>query len=496
MLERLKTRSIKGIAWAAGESGGVALLSLIVFTLLARILDPQDFGVVAFAGAFVFTFNLIVAHSFADTIVQRVSIDDDHVETAFWANMAIALVLAGLCHLGAGYAAEWLGEPALAEILPWLSWVLPLNALGILQMALFRREARFKAIAVRSLLGRGVGGIVGIGMALSGYGAWSLVGQQLSGTTVAALAMIVASPWRPRFRFSVPHLKVLWGFGFKVSASQLVNGVGEQALNLIIGSLLGSVVLGYFAIAWRVTQLVRSLIAGAVYHVGFNAFARLQEDRAAVARAFLQATRLSCLFGFPIGAGLAVLAGPMVVVIFGAKWSASIPLLSIFAFELLLAFYTMFFTGCYRAMGNAGWVLGLSAFYVGLGLAGAVAVSPLGPQAVALAWIAKSVVMLPVHVTLLRRMLQVPVTALLRPLGPPFVGSAIMAAGLIAFLGLAGDRLTDVTLLLIAVPAGAAIYAACIFVVSPDLLRTAARTIGIMVKPEDATGVEAPTARR
>lgn len=496
MRDGLKTRSIKGIAWAAGESGGVALLSLLVFVLLARILDPKDFGLVAFAGAFVFTFNLIVAHSFADAIVQRVAVDDDHVETAFWANLAVALGLAGLCHAGAGLAADHLGEPALAEILPWLSWVLPLNALGIVQMALFRREARFKAIAVRALLGRGVGGAVGIGMALGGFGAWSLVGQQLSGAAIAAAAMIVASRWRPRFRFSMPHLRALWGFGFKVSASQLVGGVGEQALNLLVGSLLGSVVLGYFSVAWRVIQLVRSLIAGAVYHVGFNAFARLQQDRTAVARAFLQATRLSCLFGFPIGAGIIVLAGPFIAVVFGAKWGDSVPILSIFALELFLAFYAMFFSGCYRAMGHAGWVLGLSVLYVGLGLTGAVAVSSLGMQAVALAWIAKSVVILPLHVTLMRRVLAVPATSLLRPIGPPILGSAIMAAGLLALTSLVGPRVEPGVLLLVAMPAGASIYTASIFLISPDLLQTAMRTLAIMVKRENAGGIEPSAPRR
>jgi len=490
MLERLKTLSIKGIAWSAGESAGVALFSLVVFTLLARILEPQHFGVVALAGVFVFTFNLIVGHSFADAIVQRVSIDPDHAETAFWTNLAIALALAGMCFAGAGYAAERLGEPALAEILPWLSLVLPLNALGIVQMALFRREAQFRAIALRSLLGRGVGGVVGVGMAFGGFGAWSLVGQQLSGSAVAALAMIVASPWRPRFRFSVLHLRQLWRFGFNVSASQLIGGVGEQALNLVVGSLLGSVALGYFNIAWRVTQLVRSLIGSAVYHVGFNAFSRLQENRDAAVRAFLQATRLSCLFGFPIGAGLAILAGPFVVAMFGAKWENSIALVAIFALELFAAFYAMFFSACYRAMGKAAWTLWLSVLHVGTGVAAVMAVSPWGVRAVAAVWVAKSVLLLPVHLALLRRLLGVKLAALARPVGPPLAASALMATALAATLAVAGGTVAPATLLLTAVPAGIAVYVAFIFAISPELLCIAARTARIMVAPEGASGAD------
>jgi O-antigen/teichoic acid export membrane protein len=487
MIERLKRLSIKGIAWSAGESVGVALFSIVVFTLLARILEPQDFGVVALAGAFVLTLNLVIGHSFADAIVQRATIDDDHVETAFWTNLLIALLLVWLCHAGAGTVAGWLGEPRLAEILPALSWVLPLNALGVVQMALLRREARFRAIAIRSVLARAVGGSVGVVMAFGGFGAWSLVGQQLSGGAVAAIAMIVVSPWRPRFRYSLSRFRDLWRFGFHVSASQLVSGIGEQALNLIVGSLFGSVILGYFAIAWRVTQLVRSLVGSAVYHVGFNAFSRLQDDRTAVARAFLQATRLSCLAGFPIGAGLAVLAGPLVLVMFGEKWENSIPLVGIFAFELFVAFYAMFFTACYRAMGNAGWVLGLSVLYVGTGLAAVMALSPLGIQAVAAAWVAKSVVLLPVQVALLHRMLEVSVRDLVRPVLPPLSASVIMAALLSALVGLGGEEIPAATLLLIGVPSGAMVYALSVFLISPDLLRVALRTARIMVSPEGAS---------
>src|SRR5690606_39071871 len=118
-------------------------------------------------------------------------------------------------------------------------------------------------------------------------------------------------------------------FGFFVSAGQVVGGLGEQAVNLLVGGMLGSTVLGYFTIAWRMAQLLRTLVGSAVYHVGLSAFARLQEDRELVARAMLKATSLGCLFGFPIAAGMAVLADPLVTATFGPAWQASVPLLAI-----------------------------------------------------------------------------------------------------------------------------------------------------------------------
>jgi len=486
MLGQLKTLSIKGLMWSASESFGVAVLSFAVFALMARILEPEHFGIVALAGVFILTFNLIVGHSFADAIVQRTDVEPEHLDTAFWTTLAIALALTGLCHLIAPAAARWFDEPALADVLPWLAWVMPLNSIAVVQTALFRRALGFRTVATRSLAGRTVGAAVGVAMALTGMGVWSLVGQQIAGIAVTGIATAAASRWRPGLKFSIPHLRELWSFGFHVSASQVVTGLGEQAMNLLVGSFYGSVALGYFSIAWRITQLMRALIASAVYHVGFSAFARLQDDRDAAARAFLQATRLSCLFGFPIGVGMALLADPLVHVLFGQKWASSIVLLAILALQMFPAFYAMFFSACYRAMGKASWVLWLSIAYIALGVAMVVAFTELGIEAMAMAWVAKSILLLPVQVALLRRMLGLRVRILIAPIVAPLLAAAIMAAALAGIALALGDRVGDIALLLVTIPAGAAAYLGAVFVISPELIRVAARTARIMLTPQRA----------
>jgi PST family polysaccharide transporter len=487
-MQRLKILALKGTVWALSESVGVALLSFGVFAVLARLLAPQDFGVVTLAGVFIVSFNLLIAHSFADCLIQRAEIDRAHLDSVFWAVMAMSLGLAGLCWAGAAPLARWLHEPRLAEVLPALSLSLPLNALGSVQVAMFRRDLRFRAVALRSLAGRSVGAAVGLALAFLGFGVWSLVGQQLAGvaTTVAALA--VASPWRPRLHFSLPHLRELWGFGFYVSISQVVSGLGEQTVNLLVGALFGSTVLGYFAIAWRMAQLIRTLVSSAVYHVGLSAFARLQEDRALVAQALLKATRLSCLFGFPIGVGMAVLAGPIVTVLFGAKWQASVALLAILALDMIPAFYAMFFSACYRAMGRPGWVLALALVYVGTGIAAIYLLLPLGIEVVAAAWVAKSVLLLPMQIVLLRRLLHRPVRALATPPVAPLAASAIMAGAVIALRWGLGAAVGDAALLAIAVPAGALVYLAVIALIAPDLIRSTASAVRLSAAPSPAPG--------
>jgi len=480
----LRTRSIKGFLWSVGESFGVAVLSLASFLVMARALEPQDFGVVALAGVFIFFFNLITGHGFADAIVQRLRLDPDHLDTAFWSALGLAFVLLALCQAAAGAAAAVFGEPALAEVLRWLSWVLPVGAIGSVPLALFRREMHFRMVAACSVTGRVTGAVVGIVMALGGFGLWSLVGQQLAGVLASSVAIAWSTEWRPRLRFSVPHLRDLWVFGFHVSAAQVVTGAGEQVLNLLIGALFGSTALGYFNVAWRMVQLVKSLISSAVYHVGLSAFARLQEDSAAVTRAFLGSTRISCLAGFPLGAGMALVSGPLVAVLFGAKWSASVPLLTVLALEIIPAFYGMFLSALYRAMDKAAWVLGMALLYFGAGVAGVLALAPFGMLAIAGFWVARAVVLMPVHVGLVSRLLATPARDVAWPAAAPLVGTAVMAAGVAALrLLLAGEGLGPIAELALLVPTGALLYGTAVWIVSPELIEAAMKTARVMVTP-------------
>jgi len=479
MFDNLKSRSLKGIFWATSESVGVAVISLASFVVLARLLSPRDFGVVALAGVFVYFCNLLTAHSFTDALVQRPAIERDHIDTAFWSTLGIALLLMAGCQAGAGVTARLLGEPALAEVLPWLSLILPLGALSSVQMSLLRREMRFDAVARRMLFGRGLGAAMGIAAAVAGYGFWSLIVQQLVGQ-LAIAAAFATTPWRPRFRFSRRRFREMWAFGAQVSATQVVSGAAEQALNLLVGTLLGATALGLFTIACRAVQIIGSLVSSAVYHVGLSAFSKLQQDRHLVADAFLKATRLSCLVGFPIAVGIMLVDRPLVLTAFGEKWQAAIPLLGTLALTLLPGFYGIFLSSLYRALDRAGWGLVTELVYVVVGIGGAVIFAPFGLLAVVAFWVARSFVLMPMNVLLVRRLLAVPLARLALPIGAPLAGSAAMAAGVsVLRLALPQDVAPAVELAVL-VPAGALIYGVAIRLVAPELFGLALRTAGLI----------------
>ncbi len=458
MTNSLKARSLAGFLWSFGENAGVAVLSLASFVAMARLLDPADFGVVALASVFVVCFNLVIGSTLADGLVQRADIAREHSDTAFWGTVAIAAMLASICVFAAAPIASAFNEPGIATILPWLAAVPLAGALGAVPIALQRRRLTFRLVALCNLAGRICGAAIGVGMAIGGFGIWSLVGQQIATAIIANACILLISGWRPGLRFSLRRLKELSGFGAHVSASQVVSVAGEQAIVMLVGLLFGSTMLGHFTVAWRMVQLIKALVAGTVYHVAFSAFARLQHDRPALIRAFIGATQISCLVGFPLALGLASVAEPAVLGLFGGRWSASVDLFAILALETAPAFYVLFFSSCYRALGRPGWTLGLAIAYFLLGLAAAAAAAPFGLQAIALAWLAKSVALLPINLLLMRRLLNVPVRTLMAPAVGPLAAAATMGLTVEILLVYAPISLTAIEHLAIAVPAGILVY--------------------------------------
>jgi PST family polysaccharide transporter len=173
----LRAAAARGVGWSALQASASRLLSAVVFVLLARLLEPDAFGVVAVASVFVAFMTVLVDQGFSQALVQRPSLDREHLDTAFWANLAASAVVVALVVGAAGPVADLFDEPDLAPILRALSLALVASALGGVPTALLRRRLAFASLALRGLLSVAAGGVAGVAAALAGFGAWSLVIQ-------------------------------------------------------------------------------------------------------------------------------------------------------------------------------------------------------------------------------------------------------------------------------------------------------------------------------
>jgi O-antigen/teichoic acid export membrane protein len=323
---RLRQLAVDAVVWTGIRNWGSQASSFLVFLVLARLLPPEAFGLVAFAATLLAFAQIVINQGFALAIVQRERLDPEHIDTAFWTGIGLSLVLVAFVVGLAEPIAALAGEPELAPLLPWLSLGILLGSLSAVHVALLQRELRFRLLTLRTLVASTIGGLTGVAMALSGFGVWSLVGQQLTTMGVSVLVLWTSSDWRPGIRVSRTHFGDLFQFGISIVGSNIARFFARRSDRLLIGYLLGPAELGIYVIAFRTVDALIDLVNASLRQVAVPVFSRMQGDPTRLLRALYSATRTTSLVSFPAFAGLAALAPELVPALFGSQWEASIPI--------------------------------------------------------------------------------------------------------------------------------------------------------------------------
>ncbi len=325
----LRKKAIHGAKWSMLQEIIGQLLDFFIIIILVRLLDPKDFGVITIATVIIMAMNPLVSHGLGVAITQRSKIEKKHLDSAFWSTLVAGCLLALFIVGSADWWAIALSEPKLSDVLTWLSASIVLSSLTIVQEAILRRELNFKVYAIRASIGKLIGGGVGITLAFYGFGVWSLVGRYLASSFVSVLLLWGISNWYPRFKFSRNHFKELFSFGIKVTINDLLVFVNRNADSFLISYFLGSTALGFYNISYKLMSLVFQLVSRTVSQVGMPIFARLQNDKERLWKAFYDITQLISLIVFPIFLGMLVLVPEIVTSLLGEKWSQSAPVLQI-----------------------------------------------------------------------------------------------------------------------------------------------------------------------
>jgi PST family polysaccharide transporter len=486
----LRSQALTGLVWSAVEKWGGKAANLIVFVVLARILDPDAFGLVALATVFVALMNVFVDQGFADALVQREDLDDVHLDTAFWTNVGLSVVMTGLVIVLAGPVAHLLGEPNLEPVLRWLSAVIVLRSFCGVQDAIFRRNLDFRILSVRSLVSMLVGGTVGVGMAFAGYGVWSLVGQQITQMMMQVLVLWTASDWVPRRCFSRSHFTDLFSFGVSILGSNLLNFLNRRSDDLLIGAFLGSTALGYYSVAYKILYTVTDLIASVGSRVALPAFSRLQHDKKRTLKAFYTTTEVAGLISFPVFGGIVATASLIIPLFFGEQWAASVPVMQILSFIGILHGLFYFNTSVIVANGKASWRLGISILNaIGNVIAFSIAVH-FGIQAVAFAYVARGYLFAPVPLWVLKKLIDLDYATYLYRLLVPASATALMGGLVFGLKLILQDTLPPWALLALLVLVGAILYVATVYVLAAD---TVQRIWGMVQEVRDDEEVEEKT---
>jgi O-antigen/teichoic acid export membrane protein len=318
-------KDLKGIVLRGGlvtGGGQIAkmLLRVVSLAILARLLEPRDFGLVGMVTAITGVLDVIKDAGLSTVTVQRPTITDEQISSLFWLNMLVGTVLA-LMSIGlAPSLASFYGEPRLLWLTVALSPGFVLNAAAVQHSALLQRSMRFVALTTTELVSLAVGVVVGVGMALTGFGYWALVGLTIAQTAASAVLVWAATRWIPNVPRRNAGIGDMLRFGGTVSLNSLVVYIAYNFEKVLLGRFWGADALGIYGRAYQLISLPTQLLNSSVGSVAFPALSRLHDDSERFRSYFLKGYSLVLAFTLPLTIGCAVFAEDIILVLLGPKW--------------------------------------------------------------------------------------------------------------------------------------------------------------------------------
>lgn len=318
--ESLKNKTIKGVGWSAADALLGQGVTFIVGLVLARLLSPDEYGLIGICLIFTTVLNGIVDSGFSNALIRKKEVTDEDYNTMFMTNMAISIVLYVLLFISAPLVSDFFHRIELTALVRVTGLILFLNALSITQVTILTKNIDFKTKTKASLVSAIISGVIGIVMAFMGYGVWSLVAQQLSKQLLYTLCLWVLNKWWPKFTFYNDSFKYMWGFGWKLLVSGILNNVWNQLYQVVIGRCYTSSTLGYYTRANECASIFSSNLTTIIQRVTFPVLSELQDDKKKLLVSYRKLIKVSMFVTVICMFALGAMAEPMIYSLIGPQW--------------------------------------------------------------------------------------------------------------------------------------------------------------------------------
>lgn len=323
-----------GFLWSAIERFSVQAVQFIFQIILARLLSPSDYGLIAMLAIFMAFAQAFIDSGFTNALIKKLDRTDKDFSTVFYFNLFISIVIYILLYFGAPFIARFYRTSELIDITRAYMLSLPIIALGAIQRTQFTIKVNFRDQAIASFSGALAGGIVGIILATQQYGAWALVCSALATNVVTTIIFWIRSTWRPRWEFSIVSLRTMFSFGSKLLFSGLLDTAYRNLYQFVIGRRFSKQDLGYYSRADQFAQFPSSNITGIMQRVTYPILCTIADDEKLLA-AYRRYIKLAAYIIFPLMIGLAAIAKPLINVALGQKWQFASIILQILCFSYL-----------------------------------------------------------------------------------------------------------------------------------------------------------------
>ena len=361
---------IKNFFWRIGESGGAQLVSFLVSIVLARLLVPEDYGVIALVTVFTSILQVFVDSGLGTALVQKKNADEVDFSSVFYFNVLVCLTLYAEMFVAAPAIAKFYDNPIYIPLVRVLSLTLVISGLKNIQQAYVSRHMLFKRFFFSTLGGTIASAILGIAMAYAGFGVWALAAQYVSNTAIDTLILWITVPWRPKKRFSWTKLKALLSYGWKLLVSALLDTGYTSLWNLLIGKVYSSADLSFYDQGSKYPKAIIGTISNSIDSVLLPTMSIVQDDRAQIKSMTRRSIVTSVYVMAPLMMGLAGCAEPLVSLILTDKWLPCVPYMRIFCITYMFWPVHSANLNAIKAMGRSDLFLRLEILkkIIGIGL--------------------------------------------------------------------------------------------------------------------------------
>lgn len=336
MPESLKNKTIKGVGWSAADAFLGHGVTFIVGIVLARLLTPAEYGLIGIVTIFTSVLTGIVDSGFSNSLIRKKDVSNEDYNTMFITNMAISILLFILLFLSAPYIALFFERQDLMPLVRVMGLLLIIQALSLVQYTRLTKKIDFKTKTKASLISAILSGIIGIAMAYSGFGVWSLVGQKLSEKSLYTICLWLYNKWIPQIEFSLNSFRYMWGFGWKLMLSGLLDRIWKDLYQVVIGKCYSPATLGQYSRAKEYGIIFSSNFTAIFQRVTFPVLSELQDDLPRMVAAYRRIIKVSMFVTAVCMISMGAVAEPLIYCLIGPQWHQAATFLPLICISLSL----------------------------------------------------------------------------------------------------------------------------------------------------------------
>jgi O-antigen/teichoic acid export membrane protein len=331
----LRNKTIKGTFWSAADAFLGQGITFVVGIVLARLLSPEEYGMIGICLIFTTILNGIVDSGFSNAIIRKKEATNEDYNTMFITNMVVSVVLYALLYFLAPLISSFF-QMELTSIVRVIGLVLIINGLSLTQQTNLTKKIDFKTKTKASIVSAILSGVIGIGMAYAGFGVWALVAQLLSKQIVYTIALWILNRWMPNFHFSVESFKYMWGFGWKLLVSGLLNNIWNQLYQVVVGKFYNAATLGQYTRGREYANIFSANITSIVQRVTYPVLAEVQDEKERMVSAYRKVIKVTMFVTCVCMISLGAVAEPLIYCLIGEKWHQAATFLPLICISMSL----------------------------------------------------------------------------------------------------------------------------------------------------------------